>query len=436
MTTLRKVQAATVFLWGEEVGAVAWDEDRGLASFEYAPGFVKKGIEPAPLTMPLADARIYSFPALSRNTFLGLPGLVADVLPDRFGNALIDIWLKQQGRDVGDFSPVERLCYMGKRGMGALEFKPAIGPRAVKAIPLEVEELTCLAADVLRETGILLVNIEPSKAEALKTIIRVGTSAGGARAKAVIAWNRRTGEVRSGQVAAPEGFEPWILKFDGVNGDTLGDPEGFGRIEYAYHKMALSAGMEMNECRLLEENGRAHFMTRRFDRTDNREKIHMQSLCAIGHYDFNAAGEYGYDHAFGVIRRLGLGYPSLREMYRRMVFNAVARNQDDHTRNIAFLMARSGRWRLAPAFDVIWSYRPKSPWVGRHQMRINGKVDNFTAEDLRAVAEANGIREARSITDEVNDAVSRWPGFAEKAGVPTEFISRIAQTHRLNLRAW
>jgi serine/threonine-protein kinase HipA len=428
----RRVHVATVLLWGREVGAVAWDNDRAVGNFEYDPAFVRRGLQIAPLTMSLR-ADIFSFPMLNRDTFLGLPGMLADALPDRFGNRIIDLWLARQGRSAKDFTPIERLCYMGTRGMGALEFKPAIGPQARKAVPIEVSELTELAADILRHRTGWVVNLKGAKAEVLNTIIRVGTSAGGNRAKAVIAWNPTTAAVRSGQVPTPPGFEPWILKFDGVNDAALGDPQGFGRVEYAYHRMALDAGMTMTACRLLEENGRAHFMTRRFDRDELGEKIHLQSLCAMGHYDFNAAGEYGYEQAFAVIQQLNLGYPTMREMFRRMVFNVVARNQDDHTRNIAFLMDQEGRWRLSPAFDVIWAYNSTGKWTNRHQMSLNGKRDHFTPQDILSVAEQFGIKGAADILAQVVESVARWPQAAKEAGVPTDLMKQIARTHRLRL---
>jgi serine/threonine-protein kinase HipA len=428
----RRVHVATVILWERQVGAVAWDYDRGFGNFEYDPAFVRGGLEIAPLVLPLRSG-IFSFPALKRATFYRLPGLLADALPDRFGNRIIDLWLARQGRTPNDFTPVERLCYMGTRGMGALEFKPAIGPRARKAVPLEVSELTQLAADILRHRADWAVNLKGSKADVLNAIIRVGTSAGGNRAKAVIAWNPETSEVRSGQVPTPPEFEPWILKFDGVEDASLSDPRGFGRVEYAYHRMAVTAGITMMPCRLLEESGRAHFMTRRFDRTDSGEKIHMQSLCALGHYDFNAAGEYGYEQALSVIQQLNLGHPTMQEMFRRMVFNIVARNQDDHTRNIAFLMDRSGAWRLSPAFDVVWAFNPAGDWTNRHQMSVNGKRDHFTRQDVLTVANQFGIKDSSEILTQVTDAVARWPEFADEAGVPSDLQKKIARTHRLEL---
>jgi len=429
----RNVKVATVALWGRKVGAVAWDNDRGYGSFEYEPSFVGGMLEIAPLTMPLQGG-VFSFPTLNHDTFHGLPGLLADSLPDTFGNNMIDIWLARQGRSPQEFTPVERLCYMGVRGMGALEFKPEIGRHARTSEPIEVSELTQLAADILRHRTGWAVNLKGARrTHALDAIIRVGTSAGGKRAKAIIAWNPETHEVRSGQVPAPPGFEPWILKFDGANEASLGDPQGFGRVEYAYYLMAVAAGITMKPCRLLEENGRAHFMTRRFDRTAEGEKIHMQSLCALAHYDFNAAGQYGYEQSMSVIQRLKLGHPTMQEMFRRMAFNVVARNQDDHTRNISFLMDQSGVWHLSPAFDVVWAFNPAGDWTNRHQMSINGKRDDFTRQDILAVAKQYGIRGAQEILSQVIDTVAHWPAFAGEAELPKKLMKKITPTHRLKL---
>ncbi len=423
-----RVDVAYVHLWGQRLGAVAWNEKRGCADFEYDPAFIKRGLEVSPLMMPLGKL-IYSFPGLKQETYHGLPGMLADALPDRFGNSLIDLWLVRQGRAPGDFSPVERLCYMGTRAMGALEFEPALEPRLKGSVRLEMAELVELASRILDHKKKLTANFLENRQEALKTIIRVGTSAGGNRAKAVIAWNPKTGEVRSGQVGIPPGFEPWILKFDGVTDESLGDPKGFGRIEYAYYLMTVKSGIKMNLCRLLEESGRAHFMTRRFDRDEKGGKIHAQSLCALAHYDFNAAGEYGYEQAFSVILRLKLGHEALQEMYRRMVFNVLARNQDDHTRNIAFLMDEDGAWCLAPAFDMVWAYNPSGHWTDRHQMSVHGKREGFTLSDLEAAASEYDIRGAAKIREEVAHAVTMWPEFARLAGVDARMSKVIGATH-------
>lgn len=426
---LQKVIATNVFLWGKKVGAVAWDEARKLASFEYSPTFVRNGLDISPIILP-RRAGIYSFPSLNPNTFHGLPGLLADSLPDRYGNALIDLWLTQRGRSTADFSPVERLCYIGSRGMGALEFKPAMAGTSSKSVPIEIAQLTELAQKILDNRAGLQVNLSDQE-EALNTIILVGTSAGGARPKALIAWNPTTNEVRSGQVTPPLGFEPWILKFDGVHDQLLGDSLGYGRIEYAYHRMAIDAGIKMAECRLFLEGSRAHFMTRRFDRTHEGEKIHMQSLCALAHYDFNMAGAYGYEQAFSVIQQLHLGHQTLAEMFRRMAFNIVARNQDDHTKNITFLMDRDGKWSLATAFDVIWAYSSTGTWTNQHQMSVNGKRDNFERSDLIEAGKQFGIKNADDILGKVIDIVKRWPDYAQNSNIPEPRMKAIASTHCL-----
>jgi serine/threonine-protein kinase HipA len=429
--SIRRVSAANVFLWGRKAGAVAWDEQRNVAAFEFAPAFLRTGFDVSPLVLPRRPG-IFTFPALNRDTFHGLPGLLSDSLPDRFGNALIDLWLARNGRSPDDFSPVERLCYIGSRGMGALEFKPALVSEPHATEPVEIAELTDLAQRVLNQRQSLLANLG-DREKAMATIIRIGTSAGGARPKALIAWNPRTNEVRTGQVPPPPGFQSWILKFDGVHDSVLGESEGYGRIELAYHRMALAAGIRMADCRLHEEGGRAHFMTRRFDRDDEGRKIHMQSLCGLAHYDFNAPGAYGYEQAFGVVQRLRLGYPALTEMFRRMVFNIVARNQDDHTRNIAFLMDEQGRWSLAPAFDLMWAFNAAGQWTNQHQLSLGGKRDNFTRADLVKPAADFGVSRPDEIIDTVIASVRRWPEIASGLQIPEARIDAVASTHRLDL---
>jgi serine/threonine-protein kinase HipA len=427
---------AEVRLWGRTIGAVALEEGAAVTSFEYDPAFARSGIEIAPLTMPLAR-RIYSFPALGREAFHGLPGLLADSLPDRFGNALIDAWLATQGRSPESFNAVERLCYTGSRGMGALEYAPIIGPRARQSTRIRIDRLVELASEILTRRHNLQASFgEDGREDGLRDILRVGTSAGGARAKAVIAWNPASNEVRSGQVQADPGFEHWLLKFDGVAGNRdkeLEDPKGYGVIEYAYYRMATDAGITMSECRILEEQGRRHFMTRRFDRLADGEKLHMQSLGALAHFDFNLAGAYAYEQALLVIRQMGLPMGAVEEQFRRMVFNIVARNQDDHVKNIAFLMDKAGNWSLAPAFDMTYSFQPTGRWTSTHQMTLNGKRDGFTLEDFRACAEAVSMKRGRAegIIEEVRRVVSRWPEYADQAGVSADWRDRIAPTLRL-----
>jgi serine/threonine-protein kinase HipA len=428
---------AKVQLWGRTIGAVSMQAGRDYAAFQYDPAFARSGIELSPLTMPLNE-RVYEFAALPRNTFHGLPGLLADSLPDKFGNALIDAWLASQGRTPESFGAVERLCYTGTRGMGALEFAPGLGPKPRKATKIEIDALVQLASDVLTHRNELKTNFSgAARQKALNDILRVGTSAGGARAKAVIAWNRETNEVRSGQIAAGDGFDYWLLKFDGVAGNKdkeLEDPKGYGAIEYAYYLMARAAGITMSECRLLEENGRRHFMTRRFDRLAGGEKLHMQSLCALAHFDFNQAGAYAYEQAMLTIRQLNLPMTAIEEQFRRMVFNIVARNQDDHVKNIAFLMDKQGQWSLAPAFDMTYSYNPSGSWTAAHQMTLNGKRDGFTPQDFEACAKVALMKRgrAKTIIDEVRAAVTRWPEFAAQAKVADEWHAEIQSKHRLS----
>ena len=433
MTTVAEVR-----LWGRSIGAVSVEDARSAAAFQFTDEFTRSGIQVSPLRMPLSD-RVYSFPGLARETFHGLPGLLADSLPDRFGNALIDTWLASQGRSAESFNAVERLCYIGSRGMGALEFAPAQGPKSRTSEPLDIAALVQLASDVLSQrSGLRHSMASADTAETLRDILRVGTSAGGARAKAVIAWNRQTNEVRSGQLAASDGFDYWILKFDGVSGNRdkeLEDPTGYGSIEYAYALMAKAAGIDISECRLLEENGRRHFMSRRFDRLAGGEKLHMQSLGALAHFDFNLAGAYSYEQALQVMRTLDLPMASIEQQFRRMAFNIVARNQDDHVKNIAFLMDKQGRWSLSPAFDVTYSYNPEGLWTATHQMSMNGKRDDFTLEDFRTCAKFASMKRGRAeaILDDVIAAVKRWPEFAEQAKVLPQWREVIAKAQRVAL---
>ncbi len=429
---------AEVQLWGRTIGAVLVEAGRDVAAFQYAPAFAASGIELSPLAMPLSE-RVYEFPELPPMTFHGLPGLLADSLPDRFGNVLIDAWLATQGRTPESFNAVERLCYIGARGMGALEFASMHGPRLRRATKIEIDALVQLASEVLTHRNNLQGYFhEAGKERALRDILSVGTSAGGARAKAVIAWNRTTHEVRSGQIAAGVGFEYWLLKFDGVAGNKdkeLEDPKGYGAIEFAYYLMVRAAGIAMTECRLLEENGRRHFMTRRFDRQSGGEKLHMQSLCGLAHFDFNQAGAYAYEQALLTIRQLRLPMAAVEEQFRRMVFNIIARNQDDHVKNIVFLMNKQGEWSLAPAFDVTYSYNPSGSWTATHQMTLNGKRDGFTQKDFVACAKSAMMKRGRAaaIIGEVQAAVRRWPEFASQAGLADEWRDRIQKDHRLDI---
>jgi serine/threonine-protein kinase HipA len=429
---------AEVKLWGRTIGAVSLEDGNSVVAFQYDPKFADSGIEVSPITMPLGR-RIYQFPELPQRTFHGLPGLLADSLPDRFGNALIEAWLATQGRLPESFNAVERLCYTGKRGMGALEFLPTIGPKPARTKKIHVDALVKLASEILTQHESFTGNFEVDDTnDSLNDILRVGTSAGGARAKAVVAWNPDTNEVRSGQVPAGEGFGYWLLKFDGVAGNKdkdLQDPQGYGAIEYAYSLMAKAAGIRTSECRLLEENGRRHFMTRRFDRLAGGEKLHMQSLCALAHFDFNEAGAYSYEQALFTMRQLDLSADAIEEQFRRMTFNIIARNQDDHVKNIAFLMDKTGTWSLSPAFDLTYSYNPSGVWTATHQMTLNGKRDNFTMTDFRACARSALMKRGRAerILEEVRAAVVRWPEYADEAKVSTDWREQIRSNHRLEI---
>ena len=425
---------ASVNLWGRRIGAVSWDAGRGVGVFQYDDAFLTAGIEVSPLAMPAREGT-YDFPALGES-FMGLPALVADSLPDRFGNRLIDVWLVETERSAESFNPVDRLCYIGTRGVGALEFQPAES-RGNRRDEVEIARLVDLANRVLDERGRLSGRLDDG--EALEDLLSVGTSAGGARAKAVLAWNRDTGEFRSGQVDTKAGFEHWILKFDGITSNRdreLADPLGYGRIEYAYHLMACEAGIEMSECRLHLEGSRSHFMTRRFDRDTAGGKRHMQSLAALRHFDYTDPGANAYEQAMETIHELGLGMAVVQEQYRRTVFNIVARNQDDHVKNMAFLMNRRGEWRLSPAYDVTYAYNPRGPWTGQHQMSMAGKRGGFERADLLRFAETSGLKmpRARRVIDRALDAVADWPRFASEADVEKRDIQRIRRTHRLELR--
>jgi serine/threonine-protein kinase HipA len=426
---------AKVLLWGSMIGAVTWLEDREIGIFQYSPDFLNSGIQVAPLMMPLNEFP-YEFPALARNTFKGLPGLLADSLPDKFGNTVIDSWLSSQGRTAASFHSVERLCYIGNRGMGALEFEPALQGPPSSTNAIEVAKLVELV-NLILDQRVSLKEVLSGKDDkkAMENILRVGTSAGGARAKAIIAWNPETNEFRSGQVNLEPGFEHWLLKFDGINNNSdkdLSDPLGYGKIEYAYYLMALEVGIIMTKCQLYSEGGRYHFMTKRFDRDSNGHKIHMQSLGAIAHYDYNQPASYSYEQVIHVIKRLGLPQEDLEQQVLRAMFNVVGCNHDDHVKNIAFLMNRHGDWRLSPAFDITYAWNPNSFWTSQHQMSVNGKRDKFNRKDLIVLAGMAGIKEARAneMLNNVIQTFSRWSEFAEKAGVEE---SRIVQIHK-NLR--
>jgi serine/threonine-protein kinase HipA len=429
--------SVNIILWGRRIAAVSWSEERKLAYFEYDPEFINSQIQVAPLMMPLSS-QIYSFPALAKKTFNGLPGMLSDSLPDKFGNALIDQWLIRQGRSIESFNPVDRLAYIGNRGIGALEFSPSPGPNTTNSNPLNIEALVELANEVVKKRSKLKVSFKSKEKEkAMQDILQIGTSAGGARAKAIIAWNRKTNEVCSGQANHKEGFSYWLLKFDGISNNKdkgLEDPQSYGLIEYAYYKMCRASGINMNESTILSENGRNHFITKRFDRNQHGHKLHMQSLAGLAHYDFNQAGAYSYEQVFNIIRKLDLGMESLEEQFRRMVFNIVARNQDDHVKNISFSMDKKGKWQLSPAYDMVYSYNPEGLWTNTHQLSLNAKRDDFTLDDFIACEKRISLKKGRAkqILEEVMETVSQWESFAKEAGLDKKLIKEIGKSHRLS----
>lgn len=426
------VDYAYVHIWGTLVGVVRWDVARQLASFQFDKSFLEKNWDISPIKMPVSNGeRIYNFPDLlpskdmTEDTFKGLPGLLADSLPDKYGNQLIETWLAQNGRPPNSMNPVEKLCFIGSRGMGALEFEPAQLKAGKNTFSVEIKSLVDIAKKILSERKHLEINVSADDKQAMKEILKIGTSAGGARPKAVIVLNRKTKEVRSGQAIAPKGFEHWLIKLDGVSEAQFGDSHGWGRVEYAYNLMAKACDIEMTECELLEENGRAHFMTQRFDRQENNIRHHIQTLCAIQHFDHNNIYGYSYEQVFQTMRLLRLKYPEAEQMFRRMVFNVLSTNCDDHTKNFSFRLKQGGEWKLAPAYDVCYSYDPQNVWVNQQTLSINGKHRNISKEDLMTIAKANNIKKGEKIIKETNIVVKSWKEFASRAKVRKELLQTI-----------
>ncbi len=424
--------AAFINLWNKRVGAVIWNANKQIGEFEFDRKFLNLHLDIAPIMMPLAKAAndpIFSFSELrAKPTFKGLPGLLADVLPDRYGNNLINAWLAKEGRAQDSMTPIEILCFIGKRGMGALEFEPVQPKGSNSATKLEISNLVNIAEEILTGRKNFAANLKQDEEKALMDILKIGTSAGGARAKAVIAYNPLTGEVKSGQAEAPKGFTHWLIKLDGVTDAQFGSSKGYGRVEMAYYKMATACEIEMTECRLYEENGRAHFMTQRFDRVHGEGKLHVQSFCAMMHYDFNDIYSFGYEQLFQTMRTLHLPYPQMEQMFRRMVFNVMARNCDDHTKNFAFVMDKTGEWKISPAYDICHAYRPGSTWVSRQSLSVNGKRENINREDLLAVAKNISLKKPEQIIDKISSVVKTWIQFAEEQKVNPDLLNGINQT--------
>lgn len=429
------VDVAEVNIWGELVGAVRWDETEQLASFQYDKTFLTKGIDLSLIKMSVKNGdRIYSFPELRKakdeqtSTFKGLPGLLADSLPDKYGNQLINIWLAQNGRPPNSMNPVEQLCFIGERGMGALEFEPAQFKKNKQTFAIEIKSLVEVAQKALSIRESFEVNLHKDEEKVMSEILKIGTSAGGVRPKAVIAYNKKTGKVRSGQTIAPKGFEHWLLKLDGVSDVQFGTSHGFGRVEYAYHLMAIDCNILMMDCELLEENGRAHFMTKRFDREGNNIKHHVHTFCGIQHFDYNNLYGYSYEQLFQTMRILKMTYPEAEQLFRRMVFNVMATNYDDHTKNFSFRLKQSGRWELSPAYDVCYSYDPTNVWVSQHTLSINGKHKEIKNPDLMTIANANNIKKGERIIEEIKETVCNWPKYANRVEVSESLKESITKT--------
>lgn len=429
------MNTAFVKIWGELVGAVAWDDATGIATFEYDSKFRSKGWDLAPLQMSIYESkRDFNFPALRKkadptlDTFKGLPGLLADALPDRYGNELINLWLAQQGRPLDSMNPVETLCFIGTRGMGALEFQPTTLKESKRTFPVEIDSLVDIARKMLTKKEAFVTNLQADEEKAILEILRIGTSAGGARPKAVIAYNEKTGEVKSGQTNAPKGFEHWLIKLDGVSDVQLGASKGYGRIEMAYYNMAVACGIHMMPSGLLEENGRAHFMTKRFDREGGATKHHIQTFCAMKHFDYNLVTSFGYEQLFQTMRELKLPYPDAEQLFRRMVFNVVARNCDDHTKNFAFRLKKDGKWELAPAYDICHAYQPRHQWVSQQALSINGKRTNITKDDLLTIGKSIKNKRAAETIEEISQTVSQWKSFADDVKVSPKLRDEIAAT--------
>ncbi len=434
------MQVAEVKIWGNLAGAVAWNDQSGYAIFEYDPKFKQLGWDLSPLKMPVtSERRLFSFPELRQDrnseydTFKGLPGLLADVLPDKYGNQLINLWLAQQGRALNTMNPVEMLCFIGTRGIGALEFEPAVFRVSKRTFSIEIESLVTTTQKMLNQREAFTANLKKDEEQAVFEILKIGTSAGGARPKAVIAWNEKTGEVKSGQTKAPKDFEHWLIKLDGVSDVQLGVSQGYGRVEMAYYNMATACGIEMMPSRLLQENGRAHFMTKRFDREGGDIRHHVQTFCALKHFDFNLVNSFSYEQLFQCMRELKLTYADAGQMFRRMVFNVIARNCDDHTKNFSFLLKQGGKWQLAPAYDVCHAYRPGSEWVSQHALSINGKRKDITKADLLFIGKSIHLNKASEIIEEINDTANQWKKFADEINVSTKLQKEIAKTI-LNLK--
>jgi serine/threonine-protein kinase HipA len=410
------IEEIEIRLWDLIVGYAAYRDSR-LAYFEYDPKFPEL-YDLAPLMMPRSQSQIWSFD-LNEATFHGLPGLLADSLPDKYGNQMIDIWFAKEGIPLGQVSALDRLCYLGTRAMGALEFFPERFDKSSLKDEIDIADLVNLSGKILQERLDISASIED-----LPTILRMGSSAGGARAKAVIALNPQTSEMRSGQIPR-KGFEYWIIKLDGITNQSVGDPLGYTNIEYAYYLMAKDCGIDMRPSKLMQENGRSHFLTKRFDRDERGEKLHMQTVCALAHLDYNKPRTVSYEILFRIMNQLALPMSDKEQLFKRMVFNVIGRNHDDHTKNFSFLMNKNAEWRLAPAYDLIFSYNPDHYWLKEHNLLVNGKSTDINRDDLMTLARKFHIKKTEQFIDEIIQVFTKFKSYAKQAGVSKEQVKFI-----------
>lgn len=421
-----------VKLYGEKLGVIEWNESKGSSTFQYSDNAFFREIEPSPIIMPTQE-RIFETNRDHIN-FHNLPYLLYDSMPDDFGNIMMKEWLRQIQLSFDNINPVDRLTYIGKRGMGALEYEP-INHKENNNYKVNVSELIEVAKKVLE--GKKETSYNDLDKDSLSEILRIGTSVGGARAKALIAIKKdsdnKIKEIRPGDIIQPEGYSYWLLKFDGVNEKTLGEGKGKGKTEYAYYKLAKAAGIDMSESILFEENNRFHFLTKRFDRTDNGDKIHMQTLGALAGIDYKIQKVSSYETLFRVMKRLRLPYYQFEQQYRRALFNVIARNHDDHVKNFSFLMDKEGKWQISPAYDITFQFKESGTWTNVHQSSINGKFDDFTRNDLLNFGKTFGIKKANHLLEEVIAAVNQWSKIAKQIDVPKTEIENISNSLRIQI---
>ena len=420
-----------VKLYDEILGTIDWNANKGSSIFQYSNNALNREIEPSPIIMPTQE-RIFETNRDHIN-FHNLPYLLSDSMPDDFGNTMMKEWLKQKKLSIDDINPVDRLTYVGRRGMGALEYEP-VSYKENNNYNVTISELLEVAKKVLE--GKEETSYDDLDKDSLSDILRIGTSVGGARAKALVAIkfdsNKKITEIKSGDITQTEGYSYWLLKIDGANEKTLGEGEGLGKIEYAYYLLAKESGIEMSDSILFEENNRFHFLTKRFDRTDNGDKIHMQTFGALAGIDYKIQKASSYETLFRVMKRLSLPYYQFEQQYRRALFNVIARNHDDHVKNFSFLMDKVGKWKISPAYDINYSYSPGGTWTNVHQSSINNKFDNFSRDDLLSLGKTFGIKKANHILDEIIAAVNLWPKIATEVDIPKKEIEARSKGLRVN----